>query len=245
MSSEARKPFNLRAFVSVLSGLIFVSMAVTGLALCFAPSCRVARETDWSFLGHDKDQCVAVHVWFGIAFLVASAFHLYFNWRVFVGYFKSRLASRFTFRAEWLVALVVCAFVYTGTIYEVVPFSWLTDWEDSFKQHGSGQGGQGRLLRQASMSVTEGQDTSVVEDQAQYIYGSEGKVQQQSGRRAGRGIGRKTLREFCSDEAMDLSRAVKQLSGEGFTVKGTMSMREIANGLAVHPSELRGILHDE
>lgn len=52
MSSEAKKTFNIRAFVSVLSGLIFVSMVVTGLALFFAPSCRAARETNWSFLGH-------------------------------------------------------------------------------------------------------------------------------------------------------------------------------------------------
>ena len=112
MSSEAKKPFDKRPSVSVLSGLIFVSMAVTGLALFFAPSCRVARETNWIFLGHDKDQWVAIHVWFGVVLLVASAFHLYFNWRILVGYFKSRLVPSFTFRAEWIVALILCAVVY-------------------------------------------------------------------------------------------------------------------------------------
>jgi len=245
MSSEAKKPFNKRAFVSVLSGLIFVSMAVTGLALFFAPSCRVARETNWSFLGHDKDQWVALHVWFGIAFLVALAFHLYFNWRILVGYFKNRLVPGFTFRAEWIVALILCAVVYGGTIYELAPFSLVTDWEESFKQHGSGQAGQGRHLGQAGAHALESQGTSAAEEQGLYVYWCEGDAQQQIGQRAGRGIGRKTLREFCNDEGIDLSRAAKQLSRNEFAVNETMTMREIADELTVHPSELRGILHDE
>ena len=64
-----------------------------------------------------------------------------------------------------------------------------------------------------------------------------------SRRRTGRGTG-KTLREFCDDEGIDLSWAVEQLCGAGFTAKETMTMREIADEFSVHPSELRSILND-
>jgi len=61
MSDTTHQPFNKRAFVSVLVGFSFILMAVTGGVLFFAPSCRIARETSWSFLGHSKDQLVARH----------------------------------------------------------------------------------------------------------------------------------------------------------------------------------------
>lgn len=242
MGREAKKAFNSRAFVSVSSGLIFVLTALSGLAMFFAPSCRVARETGWSFLGHDKDHWVGVHIWFGVALLVACAFHVYFNWRPLVGYFKNRLVPSFTFKAEWIVALILCAVIYGGIACEVAPFSSLTDWEESFKQHQFGQGQRGRQLGQAGMREPQGPGASSAEEQGLYVHSSEHSVQQQAGRRAGRGIGRKTLREFCYDEGIDLSWAIRRLSREGFAAKETMTMREIADEFAVHPSELRTIL---
>jgi len=68
--------------------------------------------------------------------------------------------------------------------------------------------------------------------------------QQQIGRGAGRGTGQKTLREFCDDEGIDLLWAVERLRRAGFTATGTMTMRDIADEHAMHPRELRDILHD-
>ncbi|MHC4567251.1 MAG: DUF4405 domain-containing protein, partial [Planctomycetota bacterium] len=62
MSNGAKESFNLRAFASVFAGLSFILMAITGLVLFFAPSCRIARDTSWAVWGHGKDQWVAVHV---------------------------------------------------------------------------------------------------------------------------------------------------------------------------------------
>jgi hypothetical protein len=198
------------------------------------------------FLGHNKDQWVAIHIWFGIAFLISSVFHLYFNWRILVGYFKKRLVPSFTIKAEWIVALMLCTIVYIDIIYEVPLFIWLTDLEESFKRHGSSQGGQGRYFGQAGMHMLEDQGKSSAEYQEPTIsWSSEDNITKQIGRRTGRGIGRKTLREFCSDEGIDLSWASKKLSREGFIAKETMTMREIADVFAVHPSELPGILYND
>jgi hypothetical protein len=63
MSQAANGKFNYRAFVSVLAGFTFLAMAVTGLVMFFAPSCRIARDTSWAVWGYSKEQWTAVHVW--------------------------------------------------------------------------------------------------------------------------------------------------------------------------------------
>ena len=145
MSQTANGQFNYRAFVSVLAGFTFAAMAVTGLVMFFAPSCRIARDTSWTVWGYGKDQWTAVHVWFSIAFVIASAFHIYLNWVTLTNYFKTRLHQGFAFRTEWIAAVVICGVIGLGTLYEVAPFSLLTAWKETFKraEGGSGAGGQG------------------------------------------------------------------------------------------------------
>lgn len=116
MSGRTKEAFNRRAFVSVLTGFSFVVMTVTGLVLFFAPSCRIARDTAWVVWGHNKDQWAGVHVWFSIAFVVASLFHIYLNWSALINYFRTKLKRGLAFRVEWISALVICAVVYAGMI---------------------------------------------------------------------------------------------------------------------------------
>jgi len=219
-------------------------MAVTGLVLFFTPSCRIARETSWIFWGHDKDQWVAVHVLFSIAFVVASLFHIYLNWTALISYFKTKLQQRFAFRAEWISVLAICSIFYIGTVRKVVPFSSLIAWKETFKHSGTGSTEQGRHFGQASIRALENQFSLGAEQQGLDTCEGEEHEKQQTGRRAGRGTGQKTLKEFCTDEGIDLSWAVERLNGAGFTAKETMTMREIANEFTMHPSELRGILLD-
>jgi Domain of unknown function (DUF4405) len=145
MSERTNGQFNYRAFVSVLVGFAFVAMAVTGLVMFFAPSCRIARDTSWTVWGYDKTQWTAVHVWFSLAFVIASAFHIYLNWTALTNYFKTKVRRGFAFRPEWIAALAICAVIGLGTIYRVAPFSSLVDWKETYKrsEFGSGAGGQG------------------------------------------------------------------------------------------------------
>ncbi len=97
---------------------------------------------------------------------------------------------------------------------------------------------------QSGMRALESQFTSGTEKQGLDTCDGEDHAQQKIERRAGRGTGQKTLREFCNDEGIDLSWAVEQRSRVDFTAKETMTMRKIADEFAMHPSELRGILND-
>ncbi|MBN2270539.1 MAG: DUF4405 domain-containing protein [Sedimentisphaerales bacterium] len=258
MGKEAKNSFDKRRFVSLLTGFSFVLMALTGFALFFAPSCRVARDSSWSVLGHSKDLLAAVHVWFCAVFVIAAGCHIYLNWTAIKNYFKSKVGKGISLRTEWIVALVICLAVYVGTVRSVWPFSSLVAWHDTYKHlEDAGQGGHGRR------GGGGGRNSSV--DGSGYIEGESGSVEGQAepgtgnslktegadaalrGRGQGanaslRGMGQMTLGEFCRAEGIELDRAIARLYDEGFAARGDMTMREIAAGAGVHPRELRDIL---
>jgi len=251
MANNAKGSFSPRAFTSVLAGLSFVLMVVTGLVLFFAPACRIARDTSWAVLGQSKDQWVAVHVWLSIVFVVASLIHVYLNWTALINYFKDKVRKGWAFRAEWVAALAVCVLLYAGSAREVAPFSSLMAWKETFKHPSSG-GDFGRGYRGGRGTAQSGvggawQDLSGAELHSTEP-GSDLHQSRMSGYgpgQAGIGIGRKTLSQFCSDEGVDLSRAISTLQSRGLTARETMTMREIADSLGIHPREMRSILQLE
>ncbi len=133
MDKKEKTEFTWRGLTSVLTTISFLVLGVTGLVLFITPPGRVAHWTGWSFAGLGKDQWGALHIWFGTIFLAASGFHIYFNWRVLLSYFKSRLTKRFAIRAEWLVAGVLSLIVIAGTLAGIPPFSSLLSLNDTVK----------------------------------------------------------------------------------------------------------------
>ncbi len=267
MSDKTREPFNRRAFVSVLTAFSFVLMALTGLVLFFAPACRIARDTSWTVWGHSKEQWVAVHAWFCITFVIASIFHIYLNWSALSNYFKTKLRQGLAFRAEWILALVICVIIYAGTVWQAAPFSSLIAWKDTFKHPvaGAGQYGQGWRGGRAGdhqigsqLCPIEGypaggeqalngrggyyQQSHSGQEQQQVGPCEQGQTQTPGPGPIRGGMGQKTLRQFCSDEGIELSWALSRLRNEGFTARETMTMREIADGAGVHPRQLRAVL---
>ncbi|KPK43523.1 MAG: hypothetical protein AMJ65_05550 [Phycisphaerae bacterium SG8_4] len=246
MAENTNKSFNPRAFASVLAGLSFALMVVTGLALFIAPSCRIASDTSWTVWGHNKDQWVAVHVWLSIAFITASAIHIYLNWSVLTSYFKSKIRKGWAFRAEWLAALAVCAVLYAGSARELAPFSSLMAWKETFKHPAAGASGPGAGSRRGRAAGQQVRNLAVQAESAP-AGEQQGHIEQPqtSGHgpgRAGGGMGQKTLSRFCSDEGIDLSWAISHLKSQGLTVRDTMTMRQIADALGVHPRELPAVL---
>ena len=133
MSEETRKRFNWRAFFSVLTALSFIGMAFTGVILFVVPPGRIANWTGWTLLGLTKHQWIGLHDWFSIIFVVASVFHVYLNWKLFVSYFKSKVSKAFALRIEWALALVICGVVFLGTLGDITPFSSLLVWNENIK----------------------------------------------------------------------------------------------------------------
>lgn len=131
MNNEAK--FNKRAFVSVLTTLSFILLAISGFVLFITPPGRVANWTGWQFMGLTKIQWGSMHIWFSLTFFAVSLFHIYFNWRALLNYFKNRISRNFGMRLEWVAALLLCVLVYLGTLFEAPPFSSLIAFNDSIK----------------------------------------------------------------------------------------------------------------
>jgi len=131
---EAKKyRFQLRAFVSVLTMLSFVTLAISGTILFITPPGRIAHWTGWRFWGLTKAEWSSIHIWFALIFLFVAGIHIYYNWRPLVSYFKTRLTKKFSLRREWLFALVLCVGIFIGTLAELPPFSSLLAWDDQIK----------------------------------------------------------------------------------------------------------------
>ena len=133
MSKDTNRQFNWRAFVAVLTALSFIGMTFTGVILFVVPPGRIANWTGWTLLALTKHQWIGLHVWFSIIFVVASAFHVYLNWRAFISYFKNKVSKTFALRAEWTLALVICGVVFLGTLADITPFSSLLAWNENIK----------------------------------------------------------------------------------------------------------------
>ncbi len=68
-----------RAVISSLLLLAFVVVFISGIGLMKAPSGRIARETNWEFLGFDKTRLEQLHTLLGNfdGLLVAVHFIIY------------------------------------------------------------------------------------------------------------------------------------------------------------------------
>jgi hypothetical protein len=120
--------------VSVLVGFAFVLLVVTGFILYISPPGRVANWTDWSILTLRKEEWAAMHISFGALLLVTGIFHIIFNWRPLISYFKNRLSRRLGFRAEWAVAIGLGALIVFGTKADLPPFGSLAALSEEIKQ---------------------------------------------------------------------------------------------------------------
>jgi hypothetical protein len=117
MTEEEQAGFAGRGFVSVLTAVSFVVLALSGIVLL------VAHGPGLGVLGIGGAQWKMLHLWFSLIFVTASVIHIWLNWSRLVGYFKNRATQHWTFRREWLLAVALCALVFGGTVGNIFPFS--------------------------------------------------------------------------------------------------------------------------
>ena len=61
----------------------------------------------------------------------------------------------------------------------------------------------------------------------------------------GGGMGQKTLRQFCTDEGLDLTVSLKRLRAAGLEADAEMTLRGIATQGGLRPADLRSILREQ
>ena len=125
--------FRFRPFISLLTAFSFVVLIVTGAILYITPPGRVANWTNWTILGLSKHQWGAVHICFGVVFLIVSILHIWLNIKPLMSYFVRKAKDASKLRTEWIFALAICGLVFWGALKPFVPLRSLLFLNDRIK----------------------------------------------------------------------------------------------------------------
>jgi len=126
MAIDAKR-FNWRAFFSLYIVISFIVITVTGIVLFVSPPGRVANWSEWTLGGLTKEQWQAVHTTFTFLFVVAAAFHVYFNWKILLSYLKHRMQQGVPRKRELAWASAFTTALLAVTIADVPPFAYVMD----------------------------------------------------------------------------------------------------------------------
>ena len=134
MNDSTSFRFQWRALTSVLVGLAFLFLVVSGTVLFLSPPGRIANWTNWTILGLRKSEWTSLHIWFSTIFVAGATGHLFYNLRPMLSYFRDRMTRRVGLRREWLMAAGLCTAVAGGTLAKVPPFATLLAWNEDVKE---------------------------------------------------------------------------------------------------------------
>lgn len=123
----------------LLSAIILV---INSLVLYVVPEGRVAYWANWTFGGLSKSQWGEQHTTVGFLFIVASVFHIYYNWKPIVAYMKNKARQVKIFTGPFNIALVLTLTFVVGTYYRIPPMSIILDISDHFKVSASKKYGE-------------------------------------------------------------------------------------------------------
>lgn len=122
-----------RGLTSFFTLFGFLIMSITGLVLYIVPAGRIAYWIDWGLLGLSKTQWGNIHILSSILFIVAGAFHIYFNWKPLINYFKSRVTKTVKLKRELAISGLISILITVSAIFSIPPLSYLLDFNEYIK----------------------------------------------------------------------------------------------------------------
>jgi len=132
--AKNRKRFNWRGWTAFVVTISFVVDTISGIILYVAPPGRIAHWTNWTIWGLNKEEWGAIHTIFGYLLLIIVGVHLYYNWKIFMNFIWSKIRKALNLRWELITAILLCLFVFLGTLWNVPPFSTTMNVGESFKE---------------------------------------------------------------------------------------------------------------
>ena len=133
MEEKERKPFKWRGMMTLLLALTLLVDAVSGIILYITPLGRFANWTNWTLWGLGKGDWRSIHMVFSLLLVLIIAGHLYFNWRVLVHFVWSKIQHGLNLKRELAVSSLIILAVFIGTLWNIQPFSAVTDLREKAK----------------------------------------------------------------------------------------------------------------
>lgn len=130
-----KQSFYTRGFTTFVIAITFLTLLASGTVLFFSPRGRVANWTDWAVLGASKEQWTSVHFTAATLFLVIAALHIFFNWKVLLGYLRLKRVEGVRLKKELLAAIGVSAIFVVGPLTGFPPFGNFIDAHDDIKDY--------------------------------------------------------------------------------------------------------------
>jgi hypothetical protein len=266
-----KKSFHWRGHTSLVVTLAFLVLATTGVILYVSPQGRVANWTGWNVWGLSKEEWAAAHTTAALLFLVASGFHVYFNWSTLVRYIVRQ--RKIALKREMIGAAAVVAAVFVGTVVGIPPLSGIADLNDRIKAHWEGRSEQApyphaeastladfsektgippatlvERLARAGISVDD-PASQTLEDLARArglspneLFAAISRERESGAAGHGMGTGRLTIQELCEQRGIDPARALEVLREEGYSADAAMTLKSLAEQKGVTPWEIRELI---
>ncbi|MBD3275162.1 MAG: DUF4405 domain-containing protein [Candidatus Marinimicrobia bacterium] len=153
--ARQKKKFNFRGFVSLYIALSFLIISISGLMLYMAPPGRIAHWSHWTFGALTKEQWQAIHTVFSVLFVLMAAFHLYFNWKPIVAYFREKIQTHLKMRKEFIAASSAMVGILLLTLLELPPFQPIMDLSESLTNSWSSEAVEPPVPHAELMTVSE------------------------------------------------------------------------------------------
>jgi hypothetical protein len=102
--------------------------------LYIVPQGRVAYWIIWKMGGLTKTQWGDIHILSSILFIVAGAFHLYFNWKPLLHYLRDKVKGGLKLKKEMGLASAGLVLVTISAIWHIPPLSYLLDLNAAVKE---------------------------------------------------------------------------------------------------------------
>jgi len=155
MSQANNNKFHKKSFTSFITLFSFLIMTISGIFLYFAPPGRIANWSRWTFLFLTKAQWQAIHTILSLVFIIASGFHIYFNWSVLIGYIKRKMQQGINKKRELLWSSVLTVLLSVFTIAGVPPFSTIMDWGEELSNAWSNEQTEPPIPHAEAMTLEE------------------------------------------------------------------------------------------
>jgi hypothetical protein len=270
-SSPGARPFSWRAFVSFVVLFAFAVLAVTGIALYATPPGRVANWSGWTLLGLTKTNWQAVHMVFGFLFVVAGAFHLFFNWKVLLNYLRSRVHAGIPRRRELAWSALAGTVLVAMSIADLPPVSAISRVREQLANSWSSSGTEPPIPH-AELLTVEGVATLLkipVDDAVgrlqsagfaaaphatlEHLAAQRGVTPQEVYRLLGAaaaptaslpasGMGWKTVRQISDELHVPVETSIARLRSAGLDAGPDEALRDIARRHGRHAPELASLL---
>lgn len=222
-----KKVFDWRAFISIFLFLNFAVIVLSGIILFIAPSGRVARDIGFEILGLDKDGWELIHEVFGYAMIVTVIFHLYFNWKIFVNYFRkvTQKVRKLRLR-ESIVAISIVVFLILSVVYSFPPASVVRNLSETAKY--SWEEGTVHSCDEETSETGDHYNIGTLEtEKHSYV-----------------GYGRKTISEVAKELGMTSEEALKKLESHGIKASDDTLIRTIMDETGMTAEDIVNLLKE-